>query len=57
MPKIMASQETPDVHYLFNEKNFSLRLFSFLEHLFQLKSGLTRQSLQRISNKIDSKFV
>jgi hypothetical protein len=57
MPKIMASQETPDVHCLFNEKNFSLRLFSFLEHHFQLKSGLTRQSLQRISNKIDSEFV
>jgi hypothetical protein len=57
MPKKMASQETPDAHRLFNEMNFSLSLFSFDEHHFQLKSGLTRRSLQRISNKIDSEFV
>ena len=57
MPKKMASQETPDVHRLFNEMNFSLRLFSFDEHHLRMKSPLSCHTLQRISSKIDSDFV
>jgi hypothetical protein len=57
MPKKMASQETPDVHRLFNEMNFSLRLFSFDEHYFRMKSSLSCHALQRISSKIDIDFV
>jgi hypothetical protein len=57
MPKKMASQETPDVHRLFNEMNFSLSLFSFDEHHFRMKSPLSHYALQIMSSKIDSDFV